>query len=89
MDSAIGEREMTEDMGGEVAAFVKRVYGKKVRCHGICFKETVATDIRGYPHDGGLKDGNGNKWWVYVHCENPVKKRTCNYDTSFGKVRDD
>lgn len=87
------EKNMTVEMGGEVGEEVQRILKKgKVRCYGICFKETDAQDIRGYPHDGGLADKDGKKWWVYVHCSNPVEREgkleECGYDTSWGKIRD-
>ena len=86
------EREMTEVMGGGVGDEVKRIKDKGViPCHGICFADAATDDIRGYPHDGGLEDKDTNKWWVYVHCINPVKRNgkteDCNYDTSWGKIR--
>ena len=89
MDDAIGEIQMTEDMGGEVGAAVKKLKAlKEVKCHGICFKMTSTDDIRGYPHDGGIPDKDGKLWWVYVHCNNPLKDRKCDYDTSWGKIRE-
>ena len=38
--------------------------------------------IVGYPHDGGIKDENGHKWWLYVHCP----AQNCGYDTAIWKV---
>ena len=38
--------------------------------------------IVGYPHDGGQKDKEGHKWWLYVHCPDPI----CGYDTAIWKV---
>lgn len=38
--------------------------------------------IVGYPHDGGQKDKEGHKWWLYVHCPDPK----CGYDTAIWKV---
>ena len=81
MDTAISETEMLESMGGKVGEVVKKLIDMgTVRCHGICFKDTPTTDIRGYPHEGGIPDKDGKKWWVYVHCNNPLKNRTCDYD---------
>lgn len=85
------ERHLTADMGGEVGAEVKRLKDLgKVECHGVCFKDTSTDDIRGYEHSGGLEDSYGKKWWVYVHCNNPVMRAdigVCDYDTSWRKIR--
>lgn len=80
---------MTEEMGGEVGEAVRKLKEmKKIKCHGICFKETSTRDVRGYPHDGGIPDKNGDKWWVYVHCNNKLKSgRLCEYDTSLNKIK--
>lgn len=83
------EKQMTEDMGGEVGEVVKKLKAlKEVKCWGVCFKKTSTADIRGYPHDGGIPDKDGKLWWVYVHCNNPLKERNCDYDTSLGKIRE-
>lgn len=88
----MNESTMTLSMGGEVAEEVKRLEKSgTIRCRGICFKDTPTTDIRGYPHDGGIPDAQGKKWWVYVHCNNPVtrdeKRGKCDYQTSWGKIQ--
>lgn len=82
------EKTMTEDMGGEVADFIRKVKGKYIHCYGTCWSDVQCNDIRGYPHEGGLADATGQKWWVYVHCTNPkdVKGNECGYDISFSKV---
>lgn len=85
------EVQMTENMGGEVGRIVAEIRkAVSISCHGICFDETATNDIRGYPHEGGIADSSGKRWWVYVHCSNPVKRAgkraTCDYDTSWGKI---
>lgn len=37
-------------------------------------------DIRGSPHDSGLEDREGEKWWVSVECPN------CGIHESFGDM---
>lgn len=85
------EEVMTEEMGGRVGEVVRQLKQKgAIHCHGICRKDTPTDDIRGYPHDGGIPDKDGKRWWVYVHCANPVKRcgktEECAYDTSWGKA---
>lgn len=68
---------MSVKMGLEVREFIEKAHGKRLRCYGIC-KKTYAIDyLMGYPHDGGLEDVTGKKWWVFFKCP------TCNYGTSF------
>lgn len=83
------EQEMTEDMGGKVGKAVKNLKERKtILCRGVCFKDTPTTDIRGYPHDGGIPDKDGKLWWVYVHCNNNTTTRDeCGYETSWKKIR--
>jgi len=92
MNDNIGEKEMTEEMGGEVGEEVKRLKSlQHIECHGICLDYISVLDIRGYPHDCGLKDSTGKQWWVYVHCNNKIerngKTRYCDYNTSWGKIK--
>lgn len=91
MNTAIGEQEATVDMGGELGRTVAKIKKRdKVQCHGICRKMTSTEDLRCYPHEGGLPDKDGKRWWLYVHCHNVVKrndrKDVCGYETSWGKI---
>jgi hypothetical protein len=78
LDTAIGEQTMSYALGGEVAAFLKKVDGEFMLC--FCGKQYQVSDFRGYPHTEGLVDAAGNGWWIYVKCP------YCNYDMSFGKI---
>ena len=77
------DQQMFEYLGGEVGVFVKETVGKELICKGTCLKHLKITDemVRGYPHTAGILDGDGERWWVYVHCLN------CGYDHSYKKVR--
>lgn len=75
-DTESFDKEMNESMGGEVAAFIQENKGKEYYCfgpHKNPEEDThIATTFMGYPHDDGLSDASGKKWWVYVVCDNPV-----------------
>lgn len=66
--------------GGAVAEFVKKYRGETIRCFGTCRGDWVIDAFRAYPHDGGLADGNGKRWWVYFKCPE------CGYGHSFAKM---
>jgi hypothetical protein len=69
---------MSIAMGGEIEKFLKSMQGKSMECW--CKNELVCGGFMGYPHDSGLADSSGNKWWLFLNCEK------CNYDWSFWKV---
>lgn len=62
------DQKMTNQMGGEVAEFIRKAEDRKVLECPICGATIDLTKFVGYPHDGGLKDGVGNIWWVWVLC---------------------
>jgi hypothetical protein len=80
LDQSIGEKYMFPCMGGEVEEVLKDYLGKVMKCLGVCGKNITIRKFRGYPHDNGLADAAGQRWWVYVHCDR------CKYDTSWGKI---
>lgn len=69
---------MTEEMGGEVAQFIESMKYRLMRCW--CTTELVCRGFYGYPHENGLPDKDGNKWWLSLHCDK------CGYDWSAWKV---
>jgi hypothetical protein len=71
---------MTESMGGEVADFINKWIGKTIQCFGICRGKRQVNQFKGYPHDDGLADSSGNKYWVYFECPK------CKYGHSFIKM---
>jgi hypothetical protein len=85
-ESIFGEKLMTKDMGGDVAEFLKANIGVEYYCLGVHDNNTepihVAREFYGYPHGGGLKDSKGNRWWIFIYCDEPVKKGT-SHQTSF------
>ena len=84
------ERCVNEHMGGELGAMIKKLRGKTYACNGICYKPAKADMFMAYPHDGGLADATGTKWWLYVHCTHSVrrgnKKDECGYDMAWHKI---
>jgi hypothetical protein len=72
------DRTVNENMGGEVAEFIKKVKDQKFTC--TCTKTFPVNQFMAYEHSGGLKDKDGKKWWVYVHCPH------CSYDWSAWKL---
>lgn len=81
LQEQIGERVLSEDMGGEVAELIRQYRGMAVKPDTFC-PHAIGLDVfLGYPHDGGYADATGNKWWAYARC--PV----CGYEVSAWKIR--
>lgn len=74
------DRSVNEHMGGELGAMITKLKGRKFHC--LCRNNPVITitGFMAYPHDGGLADSEGNKWWMYITCPH------CDYDWSFRKI---
>ena len=69
---------ITEERGGEVAEAIKKLRGTIV-C--TCGEVVPLAPVHGYPHTGGIPDKNGERFWLYVHCNK------CGYDWSWWKIR--
>ncbi len=68
------------NQGGEVEGFSNFVKHHKFICSG-CEKKQKIDSLHGYTHSfRGLRDKNGQKWWVYYRCP-------CGYRTSWEKLR--
>ena len=76
----MADKEMSIEMGGEVASFIEEYQGKLIKCFGVCKREQVMDSFVGYKHDGGLSDARNTKWWVYFECPK------CRYGHSFAKM---
>lgn len=82
------EIRIDESFDGEVAKFIRKYRGTEYDCFGVHKSSSwqvrlhKATEFYAYPHDGGLEDGNGRKWWVFAKCSNPHQKGI-EYETSF------
>ena len=74
----IYEKGITVDDGGDIKEFINKIRGKSFKCW--CQKVPKIDTFAGYPHDDGIADGNGKKWWVYWTCPN------CQYDWSWTKL---
>lgn len=80
LNDAMGERLLTEAMGGEVATMLRNYRGLVIPQDAFC-PHAIGLDLfLGYPHDGGLADANGERWWAYARC--PV----CSYEVSWWKI---
>lgn len=76
----MSDKLMSIEMGSEIASFIKKWRGTLIRCFGVCRKDRVMNEFKGYEHDAGLQDATGKKWWVYFEC--PL----CKYGHSFAKM---
>lgn len=75
-------RSLNPNLGGEIAEMMLKLQdAPRPECN--CGKrgcEIVTDEPMGYPHDGGLADSQGRKWWLWY----PSTK--CGYQWSWGKV---
>jgi len=76
----MSDKQMSIEMGGEVATFIEKWRGTLIRCFGVCRKDRVMDSFKGYEHDAGLQDATGKKWWVFYKCPK------CRYGHSFSKM---
>ena len=76
----MSDKQMSIEMGGEVATFIEKWRGTLIRCFGVCRKDRVMDSFKGYEHDAGLQDATGKKWWVFYECPK------CRYGHSFSKM---
>ena len=59
---------ITKEAGGEVGEFIEENAGKEILCFGVCNKKQVMDKFKAYDHDGGMRDKDGKRWWVYFEC---------------------
>ena len=65
-----GERPIVVEMDGEIADFLKSIEGKQLAPgYGYCPHRPEIVGWMGHPHDGGLSDSTGKRWWLYVECD--------------------
>jgi hypothetical protein len=75
------ERILTTEMGGEIEQLIRETYQKRYEClggHSGHFE--IVGAWYGYPHEGGLSDKDGRRWWPYQKCSQS------NYEMSYWKV---
>lgn len=72
------EKLLSFNDGGEIESFIREVTAICFNCS--CGRPIVVRDIFGYPHEMGLMDKEGKKWWVFIECEN------CNYNWNWQKI---
>ena len=72
------DQPITLSMGGEIEKFLNKCENESMICS--CGNEITIEHFVGYPHDGGLEDKDGNKWWVWHLCS------ICKYQWSYHKI---
>ena len=81
-NSLPGEIVLTTDMGGEIEELIKETALKSYYCLGLPKGHTeIVGGWHGYPHDGGLLDKDGKRWWPYQKCSQS------NYEMAYWKVK--
>lgn len=81
-----GEKVLHEDMGGEVAERLKGVHGLEYPCrcgNDVSLNKGKGGYIMGYPHRGGVEDGDGESWWMFISCPE------CGFEITFWKTDDE
>ena len=77
-----GERAADENMGGRIASVIERTKDAKLRCwlgFNGCTRTLDMAQWYAYPHSGGIPDGEGRMWWLYLRCG-------CGYEYSWWKI---
>lgn len=69
---------ITESMGGEIADALRELRGVYFECFG--HEIEASGPFYGYPHNRGVPDENGNKYWVFLECPE------CGYHWSWHKI---
>lgn len=73
--------ELTSVCGGELGDMIDKLSGEEFQC--TCnheFELGQEDGFVGYPHEGGLKDITGIKWWLYTKCPR------CEYQWAWHKI---
>lgn len=73
---------MNEDMGGKLREIIQDTKDKWFTCDG-CGKSHQCINWHGYPHSNGVEDETGEKWWIYIVCDES------HYQWAFGKLKRD
>jgi hypothetical protein len=82
LDKLIEETVLTTDMGGDVEKLIMETSMKRYECLGLPSGHMeIVGAWYGYPHDGGIPDKDGKKWWAYQKCIQS------NYSMSYWKVK--
>ena len=82
LDKLIEETVLTTDMGGDVEKLIMETSMKRYECLGLPSGHMeIVGAWYGYPHDGGIPDKDGKKWWAYQKCTQS------NYEMSYWKVK--
>ena len=79
-DEYHAEAEITGASGGDAGLFVDSLERLPFECACGEVIEVPGT-WKAYPHDKGLEDAQGRRWWLYITCPR------CKYDWAFHKVQ--
>ena len=71
-------RTVNKKLGGEIEDIIEQIEGKRFLC--TCNTKYIINHFLGYDHNGGYKDKDGNRWWVFVECPK------CKYQWSIDKL---
>ena len=59
--------DLNGDMGGEIQNTIESLNGNEFQC--FCDEGThPCSGWRVYPHDDGVPDKNGKRYWMYIEC---------------------
>lgn len=78
MNQRLDETNVPLIVGGEIQEALEKLWNKQFECW--CGNTITLNEFQGYPHDGGLSDGEGTKLWVYATC------KKCNYQWAVWKL---
>jgi len=74
---------LTTEMGGEIEQLIRETSLKRYECLGLpAGHAEIVGAWYGYPHEGGLSDKDGRRWWPYQKCS------LSNYEMSYWKVKE-
>ena len=72
------DRGVNENLGGDIGKIIKTLTGLPFKCS--CRKIQTLGNFFAYPHDSGLEDADGEKWWLFYRCTK------CHYEWSWHKI---
>lgn len=78
MKDGLEPKFMSIEDGGLVEEQIKKYRYCIFRC--TCKTVIDNPNFEGYPHDGGVQDKIGTKWWLYIKCP------SCGYDWALKKL---
>lgn len=63
------DKILTVDEGGELGEMIKKLNERRFSCSTPgCPDRVLLNEFRGYPHESGLPNTEGEKYWLYWEC---------------------